>query len=357
MRTEDRRKAEARLRALLPETYTGDDCLTEAGGALREKFPEARAAIVVMDDTVDGLYGDKLANSLMAAGFIVVKYMAPEGREGKNISAVKDLLESIGNSHVDKRDILIAFGGGSLCDCTGFAAGSYMGGIPYVLFPTTLAAAVSSTVGGVSWLDLDAGEDLLSLKYPPAVVFCDTGVLNALDQQMFCDGAAEMIRLGALASPTLLETLQYNYRNMLEDVIRNCMKIRASFYAGSETEGDTAGLLHFGETIGGILRRASRGKVSSGQALAVGMAVMSRAAYRSGMCSVETYAPIEKALLANCLPTGCRLTAEQFFGSIVMEQTGENVIPLILPVEPGRCAWYPMPVQKLREFLEAGLSD
>ena len=162
----------------------GSDLLAEAGGYVRPAAPGGMAAVVT-DDIVDRLYGGKLAASLSASGLRVVKYVIRNGEASKNAENFIGLLNFLAESRLTRADAVVALGGGVVGDLAGFAAAAYMRGVHFVQIPTTLLAAVDSSVGGKTAIDLDAGKNLAGAFYQPELVLCDLALLDTLSADIF----------------------------------------------------------------------------------------------------------------------------------------------------------------------------
>ena len=180
----------------------GPGLLGEIGGRLAGVLGPCRIAVLT-DSTVAPLYLDTVTARLTAAGFSVCAHVFPAGEGSKNLSTLSELLEFLAAEHLTRTDCVAALGGGVTGDMAGFAAAVYLRGIRYVQLPTTLLAAVDSSVGGKTAIDLAAGKNLAGAFCQPAAVLCDTDCLKTLPADVFADGAAEAIKTGFLADEGL----------------------------------------------------------------------------------------------------------------------------------------------------------
>ena len=167
--------------------------LGRCGSLLGEVLPPCRVAVVT-DSAVAPLYLERVTASLTSAGFAVVSYVFPAGESHKNMATLSGILEFLAREHLTRTDCVAALGGGVVGDMAGFAAAVYLRGIRYVQLPTTLLAAVDSSVGGKTAVDLAAGKNLAGAFLQPAAVLCDTDCLATLPRDVFADGAAEAIK-------------------------------------------------------------------------------------------------------------------------------------------------------------------
>ena len=167
----------------------GHGLLRSAGKRVRAVCGGETAA-VVSDDTVFSLYGAALCTQLEGAGYRVVPFVFPHGEASKNLSTYAELVNFLAEKRLTRTDVLVALGGGVTGDLGGFAAATYLRGIRYVQMPTTLLAAVDSSVGGKTAVDLPAGKNLAGCFHQPSIVLCDLDTLGTLPEDTFRDGCA-----------------------------------------------------------------------------------------------------------------------------------------------------------------------
>ena len=167
----------------------------------------SRFAALISDDTVNALYGDRVAKALAEAGFRVARLCFAHGENAKNLTTYTEILDFLAENHLTRTDTLVALGGGVTGDMAGFAAATYLRGIQVAQIPTTLLAMVDSSVGGKTGVNLAAGKNLVGAFHQPIGVLCDPDMLDTLPAETFADGAAEMIKYGVLTDETLFDTL------------------------------------------------------------------------------------------------------------------------------------------------------
>ena len=180
----------------------GAGLLRQCGGLLREALPGQKTAVVT-DSTVAPLYLSAVRESLQSAGFTVCSHIFSAGETSKNFDTLSGILEFLADERLTRTDSVIALGGGVTGDMAGFAAATYLRGVRYAQLPTTLLAAVDSSVGGKTAIDLKAGKNLAGAFLQPSAVLCDTDCLQSLPADVFADGAAEAIKTGILADESL----------------------------------------------------------------------------------------------------------------------------------------------------------
>jgi 3-dehydroquinate synthetase len=178
------------------------------GAALKERLKKARKIAVVSDDTVFGLYGKRVGKSLESAGFEVFSYVFKNGETSKSADEYVKILEFLAGAGLTRTDALAALGGGVTGDLGGFAAATYLRGIRFVQLPTTLLAAVDSSVGGKTGINLSVGKNLAGAFHQPSAVLCDIGFLETLSEDLIADGMGEIIKHAVLKGGELLDELE-----------------------------------------------------------------------------------------------------------------------------------------------------
>ena len=312
---------------------------------------KACKACVVSDSNVWPLYGEAAENSLRDAGMTPVHFVFSAGEESKNGAVYLELLNFLAENKLTRSDILVALGGGVVGDLTGFAAATYLRGIAYIQVPTTLLAAVDSSVGGKTAIDLPAGKNLCGAFYQPALVLCDTDTLNTLPEAIFRDGCAEVIKYGVLYDPELFAYLMDAGMNFdREAVIARCVELKRDVVAEDEFDTGARMKLNLGHTIGHGIEAVSNFAVSHGKAVAIGMAIVARAAH----------CPDAERIIA-CLdrfdlPTAVAYTPDDIcFHAVLDKKRSGGTVKLIVPKAIGDCEILPTPIENLKSFIEEGL--
>ena len=247
-------------------------------GAEAKKLGKAQKVCVISETTVYPLYGAVAEESLKSAGFSVVSYVFPAGEESKNGLIFLDLLNFLAESQLTRSDMIVALGGGVVGDLAGFAAASYLRGIRFIQVPTTLLAAVDSSVGGKTAIDLPAGKNLAGAFCQPSLVLCDTDTLNSLPLDIFRDGCAEVIKYGVLYDSKLFAHLEEKGLSFdREAVITRCVELKRDVVMEDEFDTGARMKLNLGHTVGHGVEAKSHFAISHGKAVAIGMAIVSRA--------------------------------------------------------------------------------
>lgn len=335
----------------------GRGILSDAGELIK-KVTGTCSAAVITDDTVDSLYSARLEAAMASAGFKTVKYVFPHGEKSKNAETYLSILNFLAENRLTRSDIIVALGGGVTGDMAGFAAATYLRGIRLIQIPTTLLAAVDSSVGGKTAIDLPAGKNLVGSFYQPSLVICDPDVLATLPDSVFGEGCAEIIKYGIICDRELFVALKAPIKEQLERIISRCVEIKRDIVMQDERDTGIRQILNFGHTFGHGVEKQSRYTVSHGDAVAAGMAIITKACFKSGICQKNCYDELIKILESYRLPTKTEYTAEEIFDAVLSDKkrTSGN-ITLVLPKEIGRCVLEKMPVEQAYELLKIGLDS
>ena len=302
-------------------------------GQETSKLSRVRKAAVVSDSQVWPLYGRAAVHSLEQDGIETVSFVFPAGEASKNGQTYLELLNFLAENHLTRTDILIALGGGVVGDLTGFAAATYLRGIRYIQVPTTLLAAVDSSVGGKTAIDLPAGKNLAGAFCQPSLVLCDLNTLNSLPEDIFRDGCAEVIKYGILYDEALFAHLAENGLSFdREAVIARCVELKRDVVIEDEFDTGARMKLNLGHTIGHGVEAHSAFSVSHGKAVAVGMAIVARAGCAMGICSESTKDRIISVIRKFGLPTQTVYTPENLYQSALSDKKRSGgTVNLIVP--------------------------
>lgn len=327
-------------------------------GVHTKNLTKAEKIAIVSDSNVWPLYGQDAVNSLQNAGFSQIEsFVFPAGEESKNGVTYLELVNFLAEKKLTRSDCLIALGGGVVGDMTGFAAATFLRGIDYIQVPTTVLAAVDSSVGGKTAIDLATGKNLVGAFYQPKLVLCDIDTLNTLPEDIFRDGCAEIIKYGVLYDPQLFDNLKNSALKFdREAVISRCIELKRDVVAADEFDRGERQKLNLGHTIGHSVEANSQFTVSHGKAVAIGIAIVSRAAAKLGLCSGETAVAIESVLKAFSLPTSTLDSADAIFvGALSDKKRFGSTVNLIVPTRIGNCCIHTVTTSELKTFIEAGL--
>ncbi len=278
----------------------------------------AKRFVVVSDSTVAGLYGDAVLASLKAAGFSPEIVTFPAGEASKTMATVAALASRLAQAGMDRKDGLLALGGGVTGDLTGFLAASYMRGVAFVQVPTTLLAQVDSSVGGKTGVDIPEGKNLLGAFYQPRAVYIDSLALRSLPAAELLNGISEVIKYGVIYDQEFFSYLEAQRSAILaldlpvlEQVIETCCAIKAAVVAKDEREADLRRILNFGHTIGHAVEADSGYRLAHGSAVAIGMVAASRLAVAKGMLAAADAARLHALIQGFGLPTTIPANADR----------------------------------------------
>ena len=313
-------------------------------------------AAVVSDDTVFSLYGNKLCANLQASGFRVVSFVFPHGEQSKNLSVYAELLNFLAENRLTRTDCLVALGGGVVGDLCGFAAATYLRGVSFVQIPTTLLAAVDSSVGGKTAVDLPAGKNLVGAFYQPSLVLCDPDLLATLPEDIFRDGCAEVIKYGLLGNAEFFRELRETpIRENLLHVIETCVAMKRDIVCADEFDHGRRQFLNLGHTFGHAVEACSNFGISHGSAVAIGMAMIARAACKNGLCNQNTVDAVEAILAQYHLPAKTEFSAKVLFDVLCSDKKiSGSRIHLIVPTDIGVCRIVDTDVGEALDWLRAG---
>lgn len=272
-------------------------CLDMIGEDLARRKIANRYCIIA-DSTVADLYGKRLLDELRHNGMDAELLTFAAGEASKNLPTYGDLLSELARLGFDRRDGIIALGGGVTGDLAGFVASSYMRGIPFVQIPTTLLSQVDSSVGGKTGVDLAEGKNLVGAFYQPKVVYMDPHVLATLPREEFVGGMAEVIKYGIIYDREFFDYLRTHRQailardsDVIEKILSTSCRIKAEVVAADEQEANLRRILNFGHTIGHAVEAESRFTIIHGQAVAIGMVAAARIAHA---CEMLAEADVEK---------------------------------------------------------------
>jgi len=312
--------------------------LLQSAASLLSPILRSGAAAIVSDDTVYALYGGMLREILGANGNRTCSFVFPHGEQSKNADTYIALLNFLAENAMTRTDTVVALGGGVTGDMAGFAAATYMRGISFVQMPTTLLAAVDSSVGGKTGIDLKAGKNLAGAFYQPRLVLCDTRLLDTLEESVFTDGMAEVIKHAVLAGGGLKEMLYAPVKPNLDKLIKLNVSIKRDVVEADEREANKRQLLNLGHTIGHAVETLSDYTVSHGQGVAIGTCAMARICAKQGVCTQETADEIIRLCRLHGLPTETAFTAKEIAETARLDKKRKSTrITLVWIEDFGRC--------------------
>lgn len=336
--------------------YVGAGLLKESGALLSSLILPCRTALIA-DAEVDALYGNYVAAALEAGNFQVSRFRFPPGEESKSLATWGTILEFLAEEGLTRTDLVIALGGGVTGDMAGFAAAAYLRGIRFVQMPTSLLSMVDASVGGKTGVNLCAGKNLVGAFHQPLAVFCDMETLSTLPAERFKEGAAESLKCGAIFDEALFESVATGGLRGAEcsNILADCIRYKAQVVAADELDRGERQLLNFGHTPAHAIEKYSGFSISHGEAVAMGMVLMTRAAERRGLSEAGSTGRMVSALEALDLPTRCPYGADELsMAALYDKKRAGDAITLVIPERIGHCVLHTIPVAELPAFLAEG---
>ena len=337
------------------EIKIGTGILDDAGSILGKV---GHTAAIITDDIVAPLYARRLEQSFLRSGIRVARYVIPHGEVSKNAGQFLSLLNFLAGEKLTRTDTVVALGGGVVGDLAGFAASVYMRGIGFVQIPTTLLAAVDSSVGGKTAINLEAGKNLAGAFYQPDAVLCDIALLSTLTPDVFRDGCAEVIKYGIIADRSLFDSFETPIDTQLENVIARCVEIKRDIVAEDEYEKSVRKLLNFGHTVGHAIELLSGYEITHGSAVAVGMAIITRAAVRMEICDEDCGHGVLQTLKRYNLPVNTVYDAESLACACLSDKKRDGgKLTMIFPEKIGKCVLKDINIEELENLIQLGLEE
>ncbi|WP_243661178.1 3-dehydroquinate synthase [Miniphocaeibacter halophilus] len=336
----------------------GRNLLNNISNRIKELKGDCTVAIIT-DDIVNSLYGEEISKGLSNNKIRNHKFVFNNGEKSKNINTLSEILEFLASNTINRQDLIVALGGGVVGDIAGFAAAIYLRGIDYLQIPTTFLAAIDSSVGGKTAIDLEAGKNLAGAFKQPIEVICDVETFKTLDEKIFADGIAEAIKYGVLFDEELFnrflkDKLTANSEDIM-DIVKKCVEHKRDIVANDEFDRGKRQLLNLGHTVGHAIERCSDYEITHGHAVAAGMGIIARASEKKNLAKERISEKIEKALIKNNLPINSEYSTEELYEKAIKDKKvlGSN-INLIIPERIGKCKLYNIKTEEIKEFIELG---
>ena len=329
------------------DVLVGPGLLAQSGALIKDVDSRIQKLLIVSDSNVAKLYKDELAGVLREASFEVFDFVFEAGEQSKNLGTIGRILGVLAENAFTRTDAVVALGGGVATDIAGFSASIFLRGIKVFQMPTSLLAQVDASVGGKTGVDLPEGKNLVGSFYQPSLVIIDTDLLASLDDVIFTEGMAEVIKYAFICDKNLFERLQKKLTKsspLLPEIIAQCVRIKADIVSKDEHDNGLRQLLNFGHTIGHVIEARSNFTVSHGFAVAKGMERISRGS------------PIHEELVQMLklyeLPCDDPISADQIMAGIMNDKKkrGSNITAVVVN-KIGKGELKPMPVEEFRNYL------
>lgn len=303
-------------------------------------------ALIVTNDVVGPLYGERVGAGLEKAGKTVFKVVLPDGEEFKGVRSLEKIWDACMEARLDRQSTIVALGGGVVGDVAGFAAATFVRGIPFVQVPTTLLAVVDSAVGGKTAVNHANGKNMLGAFYQPRAVLIDAHTLATLDDRQLAAGLAEVVKYGLIRDWSFFEWCEQNMGRMvardasaLRYAMRRSVEYKAAVVGEDERESGVRAILNLGHTFGHAIEAGmGYGTWLHGEAVAAGMVMACVMSEKMGMIGGETTRRVEQVLAAASLPVRPppELTLRRYMTYMSVDKKVENgKLRLVLLQRPG----------------------
>lgn len=348
--------------------FVGKNMLSTCGKLLKRAGLTGKV-MIVSQPRIAELYGKDLSKALKASGFKVSSHLLPAGEPAKTIDELQNIYRALIDHDMERGDTIVALGGGVVGDAAGFAAATYLRGVPFVNIATTLLAQVDSAIGGKTAVNLGAGKNLVGAFYPPRMVLSDAHVLRTLPARELQASMGEVIKYGVIRDARLFGFLERSADKILSRdvaalrrIIMACSRVKALVVSRDEyeTKGERM-ILNFGHTFGHAFEKAlSFRKLMHGEAVAVGMVCAARMAVALKIFKASEADRIEKTVAKYKLPvslSGLDIDSESVLYAMHRDKKKKaGKLRFILPARIGRViVRADIPMHLVRDVvLEAG---
>lgn len=332
----------------------------EQVGSWLSSLWKAQKIVLISDNHVYGLYGEKVKNLIVAAGFEVSEFIFLEGEASKNLTTAEKAWNFMAESGLTRSDGVVALGGGVVGDLAGFIASTYMRGIHFLQIPTSLTAQVDSSVGGKTGINSSLAKNMIGTFAQPDGVLIDPDVLATLEKRALCEGIGEVIKCGLIADKELWEKLEKMsgaedlLENHAEFVIEHSCDVKRKVVVDDELDNGVRLYLNFGHTIGhAVEQTAGYGKVMHGEAVGIGMVQISKIAEKKGLMPDGISENIAEMLKKFDLPVTYEPWDEEIlFKALTHDKKARgSLIKTVLVPEIGSAMIHPLSFDEMKEFL------
>ncbi len=332
-----------------------------------QALPKAAAALVVTNDVVAPLYLSALKQALSGQYAQVHEVVLPDGEAHKDWQTLNLIFDALLQHGCDRKTVLFALGGGVVGDMTGFAAASYMRGVPFVQVPTTLLSQVDSSVGGKTAINHPLGKNMIGAFYQPQLVLCDLATLDTLPERELSAGLGEIIKYGPIADMQFFDWLERNMdgllrrdRDLLAHAVKRSVEIKAWVVGQDEKEAGLRAILNFGHTFGHAIEAGmGYGNWLHGEGVAAGMVMAAELSQRLGLVEASFVSRLRKLIERAGLPVRAAVIDAQDNAGRYLElmrvdkksEAGE--IRFVLIDGPGKAVMRSAPDALVREVIES----
>lgn len=335
------------------EVLIGKGILADAGKFVCKVKKNCKAAII-SDDRVFSIYGETVKKSLELSGFSTCSFAFENGEKSKNLKTYAEILDFLTENKISRTDIIVALGGGVVGDVAGFCAATYLRGIDFVQMPTTLLAAVDSSVGGKTAVDLPGGKNLVGAFHQPSLVVCDTDAFTTLDNRQLSCGMAEVIKYAVMCDNELFCLLEKSGTIDYAELVERCVSIKRDIVENDEFDNGERKLLNLGHTLGHAIEKHSDFNLTHGEAVAVGLVKICNLSEKYGYSKENLTQRICAVLEKYGLPTEYEITSKELYSIATGDKKVESgTITLVIPENIGKCRLEKMTLSEFAKMLGA----
>ena len=338
------RKVRVELEQRSYDIFISHNCLYGLAKHMKT-LPVGNKGAIITNPVLNKLYGESLSRHLSGEGYKIATIELPAGERHKTLKSVSRIYDVLIEDKFERNSFIIALGGGVVGDIAGFAAATYLRGIPYIQVPTSLLAQVDSSVGGKTGVDHALGKNLIGAFYQPLLVWIDVDVLKTLPRRELIAGMGEVIKYGVIADEQFFKFILGHFNDILSldkdtlihTVARSC-EIKAMIVSSDEMEKGLRAILNFGHTMGHAVETLTGyRKYRHGEAVAMGMVFAARLAVNMGLCEDEVATGIERLCSLIGLNTKLPVVQLQVLTDILGrdKKVADGKVRFVLPVRIG----------------------
>lgn len=354
----------------------GENLLNHIAVLLAEQF-NSRNIMIVTDEIIAEFYLSKINLSLKNADFTINTCILKSGEEHKSLSSLMKIIDCLSNADISRTDIVAALGGGVISDVTALAASLFLRGIQLVTIPTTLLAAVDAAIGGKTAINLESGKNRMGNFYHPHSVIISTDTFLSLPKKELENGIAEIIKYSMLKGSYITELLHesiypessslnkniYHFENTdksykinqskLIQLISSCINIKLEIVAKDELDLGIRQLLNLGHTIAHAIEKKSDYSISHGQAVAIGLSAITKAAIKNKLCHEEVASCLSQELKLYSLPEQLPFSIQELIPFILNDKKRKSdLLSVICPTDIGKAEIITLKTKDLYDFLK-----
>lgn len=321
-----------------------------------EVFKRKKTYAIITDTNIAKIYRKELEN--LPEDFFIIAI--DPGETSKRLSTIEKLVSKLAKEGVTRNDVVIALGGGTIGDISGFVASIYMRGIEFIQIPTTLLAMCDASIGGKNGVDTSEGKNMIGTFYQPAAIFVQPAFLKTLPGEQLKNGLAEAIKMGAIMDKSLFTFIENNYKNILKkdtkilnNIIEQCIKLKGKIVSKDMKETNLRKKLNYGHTIGHAIEKASGYSYQHGVAISMGMMLENIIALNKKITQKEVTHKITSLLKKIGLPvTAPKAIKEKARKALRSDKKRDReTITMYLPISLGKSKAYQIPLNEIERVL------